>query len=211
MYSTDNTVSLPQRQTVKSAGYDFYMPFDLEMKAGVWYDIDTCICFDGEEKPYMLVATEPNGDAKKVYLQSWFMHLIPRSGLGNRAKFRLANTCGVIDQDYIGHTITAKVCSDVPLTLKKGDRFMQGIFIPVCYNIFEKPPTTERNGGHGSTDIPNEDVVSKPVSKISNDDMATIVCTVMDTLPAILKACAKANETDTPDFESILKSIKEMR
>lgn len=82
---------------------------------------------------------------------SYKLQLMPRSSLGYKYGFRLANTVGVIDKDYIEHPISAKIMVDTPLSLKKGERFMQGVFIPVAYDLFEDIPTATRDGGHGST------------------------------------------------------------
>lgn len=188
MYSTDPTVKLPARQTKYSAGYDFYMPCDLEMKAGVWYDIDSKICFDGNEKIYTNVTYPDSKDSRPVYLDRWMMFLSPRSSLGDNYKFRLANTSGIIDQDYIDHTITAKVCVDEPLTLKKNeDRFMQGIILPVGYISGEPEPVKTRNGGHGSTDIisditPESDEKTNTYDRIheQSNDMLRLMLRMID-------------------------------
>ena len=152
MYSEDET-PIPKRQTKDSAGYDFYMPCNLYMVPGEWYTIDTKISFNGKEKPYMDCIVLDGGTQKnqRIFPRSWFLQLVPRSSLGYKYGFRIANTIGVIDKDYIGHNISAKVQVDKPLSLKKGDRFMQGIFIPIAFDLFETAPTETRDGGHGST------------------------------------------------------------
>lgn len=152
MYSDDDTPR-PMRQTKESAGYDFYMPYDLEMEPGVWYTIDTQIALNGREKPYLDCAILKDGQPEniRIFPRQWYIQLMPKSSLGDKYGFKLANTIGVIDKDFIDHHITAKVMVDVPLTLKKGQRFMQGAIIPVCYDLFEDEPTAVRNGGHGST------------------------------------------------------------
>jgi dUTP pyrophosphatase len=150
---TDNDVPVPKRQTKESAGYDFYMPYDLEMKPGVWYKIDTQVALNGREKPYMDCVVFKDGQPEniRIFPRQWFIQLMPKSSLGDEYGFKLANTIGVIDKDFIDHHITAKVMVDVPLTLKKGQRFMQGAIVPMCYDLFEEEPTATRNGGHGST------------------------------------------------------------
>ncbi len=151
MYSDDSTPR-PKRQTKESAGYDFYMPYDLDMEPGKWYTIDTQIALNGREKPYLdcvMLAGQPENI--RIFPRQWYIQLMPRSSLGYKYGFRLANTVGVIDKDYIDHHISAKVMVDVPLSLKKGERFMQGVFIPACYDLFEEEPTATRDGGHGST------------------------------------------------------------
>ena len=85
--------------------------------------------------------------------------LFPRSGLGFKFRLQLNNTVGIIDSDYSesdneGH-IFVKITNDTntgkTISLKRGDGFVQGIFIP--YGLTEDDNTTEkRNGGMGSTD-----------------------------------------------------------
>ena len=64
------------------------------------------------------------------------------------------NTIGIIDSDYYnsdneGH-IMVKFSVDRPLTLHKGDKFCQGIFI--LYGVtFDDNADGIRNGGFGST------------------------------------------------------------
>lgn len=152
MYSQQNDIEIPKRQTKASAGYDFYMPYDLDMEANVWYTIGTKICFNGKEKVYTNVTYPDNKDSKPLYADKWVMLLFPRSSLGNNYGFELANTVGVIDQDYNDHQITARIRVSKPLSLKKGDRFMQGVIVPVGYFQDEIIPNAERNGGTGSTD-----------------------------------------------------------
>lgn len=85
----------------------------------------------------------------------WLLALLPRSGLGFKNGFRLANTVGVIDSDYSnadneGH-IMAKALASKPLALHKGDRFLQGILIPYGLAGEEVMNFAARTGGFGST------------------------------------------------------------
>ena len=149
----ENETDSPKRQTKESAGYDFYMPYDLDMEPGIWYTIDTQVSFTGKEKPYFDCTLSEEGEYKnaRVFPRFWYMQLMPRSSLGYKYGFRLANTVGVIDKDYVDHHISAKVMVEQSLSLKKGERFMQGVFIPVAFDLFEDIPTATRDGGHGST------------------------------------------------------------
>jgi len=152
MYS-DCGVEIPKRQTIDSAGYDFYMPYDMTLEPGKWYTIDTGIMLEENEVMETTFYMYLNGEWETVTIRpaQWVMKLYARSGLGNRNIFRFANGTGIIDQDYVGKHIMAKVAVDEPLILKKGDRYMQGIICPTCYSINEVIPTRERTGGHGST------------------------------------------------------------
>lgn len=126
-------ITLPDRATTWSAGYDFYIP-----------------CHANLSKEPLLI---PTGIRVRVDYD-WLLMLVPRSGLGFKYGVRLANTCGIIDADYYyanneGH-IMAKLTSEIPLSLRAGDRFMQGIFVP--YGVAEeKPVEGDRTGGMGST------------------------------------------------------------
>lgn len=132
------SIKLPKRATKGSAGYDFYLPFDIVLKPGETVKIPTGI----------RVWMEPN----------YVLKLYPRSGLGFKFRLQLNNTVGIIDSDYYnsdneGH-IFAKLTNDSnenkTVALKQGEGFMQGIFVE--YGITLDDETTEiRNGGFGST------------------------------------------------------------
>lgn len=133
---------VPKRATPDSAGYDFFLPEDVVIRKGEWTVIDTGVVFEDTD----LVTFDD------AYFKDWFMLVLPRSGLGFKHGFRLANGSGVIDNKY-RDTIKAKVTIDIgdKLELKKGDRFMQGIIIPFGKMRGETIPTEERKGGFGST------------------------------------------------------------
>ena len=133
-----NDIKLPKRATIGSAGYDFYMPYDLVLEPGQTAKIPTGIR-----------ASMQNG---------WVLCLFPRSGLGFKYRLQLNNTVGIIDADYYGSDneghIFAKITNDSNegkvLELKKGEGFMQGIFLP--FGITEDDDVSEvRNGGFRST------------------------------------------------------------
>ena len=131
-------LKLPQRATSGSAGYDFYMPYDLTLAPGQ-------------------TALVPTGIRARMQ-DGWVLCLFPRSGLGFKFRMQLNNTVGIIDADYYhsdneGH-IQAKITNDSRenkvLELKQGQGFMQGIFLP--FGITEDDEVnTIRNGGFGST------------------------------------------------------------
>lgn len=131
-------VKLPRRATAGSAGYDFFAPFDIELKAGETVKVPTGIRVKIEE--------------------GWLLSLYPRSGLGFKFRLQLDNTVGIIDSDYYfsdneGH-IFAKITNDSKegktVTIAAGTGFMQGIFTE--YGITEDDDADGiRNGGFGST------------------------------------------------------------
>ena len=131
-------ILLPKRATKGSAGYDFFAPFDIVLKPGETIKVPTGIRVSMEE--------------------NYVLKLYPRSGLGFKYRLQLNNTVGIIDSDYYysdneGH-IFAKITKDSnegkTLEIKKGQGFMQGIFVE--YGITLDDDTVEvRNGGFGST------------------------------------------------------------
>lgn len=129
---------LPARATTGSAGYDFHLPHDLTLAPGQSARIPTGIRVRMEE--------------------GWVLLLFPRSGLGFKYRLQMDNTVGVIDSDYYGSDneghIFAAITNDSnkgkTLTLKEGDAFMQGVFVP--FGITESDSAEKkRNGGFGST------------------------------------------------------------
>ena len=137
-----DALQLPTRATSGSAGYDFKAPFDFVLKPGQTIKI-------------------PTGIRVKID-DGWWLGCFPRSGLGFKYRLQLDNTVGVIDSDYYGSSneghIFAKITNDSKdgksLSVKAGDAFMQGIFIP--YGItYSDDVQAVRDGGMGSTDNPN--------------------------------------------------------
>ena len=130
-------IPLPRRATAGSAGYDFVSPVGVTVPAGGSALIPTGI--RAEMEP------------------GWVLMLFPRSSLGFRHALRLSNTVGVIDSDYAfakneGH-IMVKLRNPLsePVTIGRGDRFCQGVFLP--YGTAEEEQVTAgREGGFGSTD-----------------------------------------------------------
>ncbi len=134
-----DAIKLPVRATKGSAGYDFYIPYDLTLQAGESALIPTGIrvCMEG----------------------GWMLQLYPRSGLGFKYRLQLNNTVGIVDSDYYygandGH-IFCKITNDSregkTVALKRGDAFCQGIFVP--YGItYDDACEGVRTGGFGSTD-----------------------------------------------------------
>lgn len=131
-------IVLPKRATTHSAGYDFFAPFDIELKAG------ECL-------------TIPTGVRVKID-EGWVLKIYPRSGLGFKFRLQLNNTVGIIDGDYYnsdneGH-VFCKIFNDgrenKTVSIEKGKGFCQGIFVE--YGITYDDEVKEiRNGGFGST------------------------------------------------------------
>lgn len=134
-----DSIKLPKRSTLGSAGYDFFLPFNVDLKSGKSQVIPTGIrCFieDG-----------------------WVLKMYPRSGHGFKYGIHLANTVGIIDTDYYnanneGH-IQIKLVNDSSLggfiSLECDTAFCQGVFVPFGIT-YDDEVEEKRTGGFGSTD-----------------------------------------------------------
>lgn len=130
---------MPQRQTERSAGYDFCLPEEVTLEPGKLQLVPTGV---------------------KAYMQAGeFLGMHIRSSMAVKKKLRLVNNVGIIDADYYnnadneGHIMLALVnTGDAPLTLPKGERIAQGIFYNYLLadgdNLAAK---AVRGGGFGST------------------------------------------------------------
>lgn len=128
----------PKRSTNHSAGYDFYLPYDLTIQPNQVVCIKTGI---------------------KVSLNNdEFLAIYIRSSLGFKYNIRMCNQVGIIDSDYYnnidneGHIlIKLKNEGDNTITLKKNDRFVQGIIQKYYLIEDEKEIENIRVGGIGSS------------------------------------------------------------
>ena len=130
-------IILPKRSTLNSAGYDFYSVISFTLSPGERRVIPTGI---------------------KVSMNSnEFLSIYIRSSLGFKWNIRMCNQVGIIDADYYnngeneGHIFVCLMNEgDKVLEIKKGDRIVQGIFMP--FLITDDDKTTDiRMGGIGST------------------------------------------------------------
>ena len=128
---------IPTRATINSAGYDFYVPEDIVIKANSKVGIKTYICAYMQPDEYLAI------------------HI--RSSISIKKGLELVNQTGIVDSDYyhnpdnLGHIIIwVKNTNDTDVELKRGDRIAQGIF-----NKYLKADLDEakdvRVGGFGST------------------------------------------------------------
>ncbi len=130
-------IILPKRSTLGSAGYDFFMPYDLQIKSGETVTVATGIR-----------AKIENG---------WVLNIYPRSSLGFKYRLTLNNTVGIIDSDYYnadneGHIFVRFTnCGDKDVVLEKGKAFVQGVFLQFGITVDDNA-TENRTGGIGSTD-----------------------------------------------------------
>lgn len=139
LHAIYETIVLPKRSTLGSAGYDFFSPISFELLPGESIFIPTGVRV---KMPYGVVLV-----------------LVPRSGQGTRFKLQLMNTVGIIDADYYeanneGH-IMISIFNDhregAVLVVKKGQAFTQGLFLPY-YLTDDDEVENIRTGGFGSTE-----------------------------------------------------------
>lgn len=134
-----NSIKMPARATRMSAGYDFYLPYAIEMEVGNELII-------------------PTGIRSKIQ-EDWALLIMPKSGLGTKSRLIMYNTAGLIDADYYnsdnqGHILVKLLYdlrnSEKTLSLPAGKSFVQGFFFP--FGITEDDNADGlRNGGFGST------------------------------------------------------------
>ena len=130
-------VVLPKRNTISSAGYDFYSVISVTLKPGERKVIPTGI--------------------RVMMNNNEFLGIFIRSSLGFKYNVRMCNQVGIIDADYYGNSSNGGhifVCleneGDEVIEIKKGDRFVQGIITP--YYLMENDNVNnKRIGGMGST------------------------------------------------------------
>ena len=136
---TEGNVTLPKRSTSGSAGYDFYLPYDVTIK------------------PHSCSGIIPT-DVKAYMQEGEVLLLYVRSSVGIKKGLVLANGTGVIDKDYYSNLdndgnigICLRNIGDQTVSFNEGDRIAQGI-IERYYIISNDAPVNEvRNAGFGST------------------------------------------------------------
>lgn len=130
---------LPQRQTTYSAGYDLA-------------SIEVVIINPNEIKliPTGLKVAMPKDEVLLVF---------PRSSLAMKKHVTMSNNVGVIDADYYnnedneGHIMVPLLnYGPNPITIEKGERIAQGIFVTYQTTTDDKPIKENRRGGFGSSD-----------------------------------------------------------
>lgn len=133
--ATYEQITLPERATFGSAGYDFRTPIPVKL------DVNQT----------MIIPTGIRCDMQNNYV----LQLYPRSGLGFKFGMELVNTVGIIDADYFkadneGHIMIKIRPTVMSMQLNAGERFAQGIFMP--YGITQDDNADGiRTGGLGSS------------------------------------------------------------
>ena len=139
-----NSYSIPKRSTKESAGYDFESIIDFILKPG-----------EIKKIPLGIKANMNSGEV---------LFLIVRSSQGFKYNVRMCNQVGVIDKDYYnnsdneGHMwIKLENHGDKDYVVSKGDKIIQGIFIPFLTVDNEEKIDSVRTSGIGSTDEKGND------------------------------------------------------
>ena len=138
-YYRGKGINLPRRSTARSAGYDIESAEDVVIPPGS-------------------VVRVPTG-LKAFMQEDEFLSIHIRSGISFRHILSLVNDTGIIDADYYnnpdneGHIVIAIINhSDEPVSIRKGDRIAQGIFMKYL-TTYDDQASGERAGGFGSTGI----------------------------------------------------------
>ena len=132
-------IMLPRRGTAGSAGYDFFSPVDFTLAPGEFIRI-------------------PTGVRARID-DGWVLAICPRSGQGFKYRVQLYNTLGVIDADYFGAANEGHIHIKIvnantegkTLSVRRGEAFAQGIFLPFGITV-DDDACEVRTGGFGSTD-----------------------------------------------------------
>lgn len=133
----DKSLPLPKYHTDGSAGFDFSASENITIAPKEIARI-----------PTGLIIGTPAG---------YFLAVINRSSVPQKKGLSMPNGVGVIDSDYCGETDEIKVLmynfTDQPVTIEKGERIAQGLFLKVDQGDWEETETmnSESRGGFGST------------------------------------------------------------
>ncbi len=133
----DKELPLPVYATEGSVGFDLYARIDTTINPGEIKII-----------PANVIVEIPEGYALKLYA---------RSSTPKKHGLFLANSVGIIDQDYCGPKdelgLNVYNFRDKSITIKKGERIGQGVFTKIEKVEWEETNTTNKKtrGGFGST------------------------------------------------------------
>jgi dUTP pyrophosphatase len=137
-YLIQENITLPQRQTLNSAGYDLSAYEDITIEPGEIKFIPTGLKVKLGESEVLLV--------------------YPRSSLGIKKGLMMSNGVGVIDSDYYnnpqneGHIMVPLYnFKNTPVTISKFERVAQGVFQTFLKTEDDQPVSSERKGGFGSS------------------------------------------------------------
>jgi len=131
-------VKLPKRADDKSAGYDFYLPKELEVLP--------------MQKTLLPL------DVKAYMQENELLEIYIRSSLAIKQGLMLSNNVGIVDASYYNNegndgNITLALVNTTGKTIKlgEGERIAQGIFKNYLLADEDAPTSKERKGGMGSS------------------------------------------------------------
>lgn len=152
----EQEINLPKRATKNAAGYDFEAAADIVIPA-VWKQVIQHFT-NGTETTGKILKPVLVPTGIKAYMGTdEYLQLANRSSNPLKRFITLSNGIGVIDRDYYnnpdneGHIMfqfSNFGLTDV--TIKKGERIGQGIFLPFL-KADNDQADTERTGGFGSS------------------------------------------------------------
>lgn len=163
--STFEDINLPERATKHAAGYDFEAASDVVIQSIFKSGIATAlkVALNKEEAlldEELLKQVKPTlvGTGVKAYMgEDEFLQLCNRSSNPLKNFLLLGNGVGIIDSDYYnnenneGHIMFQFINFGLKdLTIKKGERIGQGIFLPFLKADGDESEKT-RTGGFGSS------------------------------------------------------------
>lgn len=134
----DKSFPLPEYQSKGAVGFDIYSRIDAELMPKELVLLPT----------NLIIATPPG----------YMFLMAPRSSTFKKKGIILANTIGIVDQDFCGEEdetlIQAYNMSDQRVEIKAGERIAQGIFVRVDIADWTEVDkmNNENRGGIGSTD-----------------------------------------------------------
>lgn len=134
----NSEVIIPKRATTKSAGYDLSSIEDVTIKPQQIKLVKTG-----------LKAMMPDDEA---------LFIFPRSSLAIKKGLVMSNSVGVVDADYYGNPdndglimVPLMNILDHDVTVLKGERIAQGVFMSYEVTTDDEPLTQIRMGGFGSS------------------------------------------------------------
>ncbi|MFH0766718.1 MAG: dUTP diphosphatase [Bacillota bacterium] len=134
----DSDVTIPKRATDSSAGYDLSCVEDITFEPGE-------------------IRMVPTG-LKVMMPKSEALFIFARSSLSIKKGLMMSNSVGVVDADYYGnkdnegHLMVSLInVRNEPVTIKKGERVAQGIFLKYEKTTDDETEGTVRLGGFGSS------------------------------------------------------------
>ena len=126
-------VPLPRYESAGAAGFDLAASADVVIPPGGLALV-----------PTGLVIEVPAGH---------FLGVFARSSTPVRRGLMVANGVGVIDEDYCGPTDEVKIpvlnFTQAPVTIARGDRIAQGLFLPVTRVEWQETGDAPRSGSRG--------------------------------------------------------------